>query len=462
MKEVIRYRLAYCISDYLTTLSGILLFSRLRYEIVADIHETYGSWLAYLKAYGVELTLAFLPPFMLLVYYLTGYYVNVTNKSRVQELLRTLMGVAIGTLSYMLVALLNDYLPMRSQQYELMVLFALCMFALTWTNRLIITTIIKKRIARDKRPKRFMAILPDPGELGHARELAKAYGLTVADTAVTAGGRADIEAISGSVISGKLDGVLVMAGSLDTEGIQRLMYDLYLPNLPILVAPDDSIFSFGAVMKYDHVIGEPLLDITRPRLPDAFVATKRAIDVAAAACGLLLAAPLIGVLALVIRRQSPGPVIYSQERIGYRRKPFRIHKLRSMRLDAEADNTPRLSSDDDARILPIGRLMRHYRLDELPNLWNVLVGEMSLVGPRPERQYFISQIMKEAPYYALLHRVRPGVTSWGMVRYGYASTVDDMIKRLKYDILYVQNLSLEVDLKILLYTFRTLLRGEGK
>ncbi|MDE6391076.1 MAG: sugar transferase, partial [Duncaniella sp.] len=186
------------------------------------------------------------------------------------------------------------------------------------------------------------------------------------------------------------------------------------------------------------------------------------IDVAAADCGLLIAAPLIGVLALVIRRQSPGPVIYSQERIGYRRKPFRIHKLRSMRLDAEADNTPRLSSDDDARILPIGRLMRHYRLDELPNLWNVLVGEMSLVGPRPERQYFISQIMKEAPYYALLHRVRPGVTSWGMVRYGYASTVDDMIKRLKYDILYVQNLSLEVDLKILLYTFRTLLRGEGK
>ncbi|MDE5727004.1 MAG: sugar transferase, partial [Duncaniella sp.] len=133
-----------------------------------------------------------------------------------------------------------------------------------------------------------------------------------------------------------------------------------------------------------------------------------------------------------------------------------------MRLDAEADNTPRLSSADAARILPIGRLMRHYRLDELPNLWNVLVGEMSLVGPRPERQYFISQIMKEAPYYALLHRVRPGVTSWGMVRYGYASTVDDMIKRLKYDILYVQNLSLEVDLKILLYTFRTLLRGEGK
>jgi len=462
LKETIRYRLAYCISDYLTALSGILLFSYLRYDIVTDIHEAYGSWLSYLKAYGVELTLLFLPPYMLLVYYMTGYYVNVTNKSRVLELLRTVLGVIIGTLSYMLVALLNDYLPMRSQQYELMGLFALCLFALTWTSRLIITTVIKNHIARDKRPKRYMAILPDLSELDHARDLGMAYGLTIADSAVTGGNSSDIEEISRSIIIQELDGVLVMAGGLDAEGIQRLMYDLYRPNLPILVMPDDSMFSFGTVMRYDHVIGEPLLDVTRPRLPDAFVASKRAIDVAAATIGLLLTAPLIGVLALIIRHQSPGPVIYSQERIGYRRRPFKIHKLRSMRLDAEADNTPRLSSDDDARILPIGRVMRHYRLDELPNLWNVLVGEMSLVGPRPERQYFISQIMKEAPYYALLHRVRPGVTSWGMVKYGYASSVKDMIKRLKYDILYVQNLSLEIDLKILLYTLRTLIRGEGK
>lgn len=463
MKQTVRYRIAYCISDYLAAVSGILVFSLLRYHLVAGIHEIYASWFSYIKAYGVELTLLFLPPYMLAVYYLTGYYVNVTNKSRVDELLRTGLGVIIGTLSYMLVALLNDYLPMRRQQYELMVIFALCLFALTWGARLLITTCIRKQTKRNHRPPVYIALMRSEADRAHADELAQGHGFKIGATHICGGSPVELAELTGQIAREGIEGVVVMPGALDTEGIQRLMYDLYPLNLPIVMAPDDSIFALGTVMRYDHVIGEPLIDITRPELPDAFVAIKRAVDVVTASVGLLLTSPIIGALALAIRRQSPeAPVIYSQERIGYRRRPFKIHKLRSMRPDAEADDRPRLSSDDDPRILPIGRFMRRYRLDELPNLWNVLVGEMSLVGPRPERQYFISRIMKEAPYYALLHRVRPGVTSWGMVRYGYASTVTDMIKRLKYDILYVQNLSLEVDLKILLYTLRTLIRGEGK
>ena len=131
-----------------------------------------------------------------------------------------------------------------------------------------------------------------------------------------------------------------------------------------------------------------------------------------------------------------------------------------MRIDAEADG-PRLSADDDPRVTPIGRIMRKYRLDELPQFWNVLKGDMSLVGPRPEREYFIRRIVKEAPYYTLLHQVKPGVTSWGMVKYGYARSVEEMVERARYDLIYLSNMSVAVDFKILLHTIKTVVSGRG-
>ena len=132
-----------------------------------------------------------------------------------------------------------------------------------------------------------------------------------------------------------------------------------------------------------------------------------------------------------------------------------------MQVHSEPDG-PRLSSEHDERITPIGRFIRKYRLDELPNLWNVFKGDMSIVGPRPERQYYIDQILRKAPHYTLIHQVRPGLTSWGMVRYGYASNVDAMVERLKYDMLYLHNMSLSLDLRILYHTVFTVMRGEGK
>ncbi|MDE6669241.1 MAG: sugar transferase, partial [Muribaculaceae bacterium] len=164
--------------------------------------------------------------------------------------------------------------------------------------------------------------------------------------------------------------------------------------------------------------------------------------------------------AILVRHSSPGPVIYSQVRIGYRQRPFDIYKFRSMRQDAESEG-PRLSSEADTRVTPLGRVMRKYRLDELPQFWNVLKGDMSLVGPRPEREFFIRQIVRKAPYYTLVHQVRPGITSWGMVKYGYASTIEQMVERTRFDLIYLSNMSTLVDFKIMIYTVKTILTGRG-
>ena len=175
---------------------------------------------------------------------------------------------------------------------------------------------------------------------------------------------------------------------------------------------------------------------------------------------LILLLPVMSVVALAIKLDSKGPVFYHQERIGYRRRPFKIHKFRTMVAEAEP-NGPQLSSENDMRITHIGRFLRKYRIDEIPQFWNVLKGEMAFVGPRPERAYYIEKIIRVAPYYTLLQQVRPGLTSWGMVKFGYATTVEEMVERSKYDLIYIGNMSLTVDVKILIYTIRTVLTGKG-
>jgi lipopolysaccharide/colanic/teichoic acid biosynthesis glycosyltransferase len=187
---------------------------------------------------------------------------------------------------------------------------------------------------------------------------------------------------------------------------------------------------------------------------------KRVIDILFSLIALTVTLPLTLILVAAIRSGSSGPVIYRQERIGRRGKPFKIFKLRSMINNAEEDG-PLLSSSDDPRITPAGRFMRRHRLDEIPNFINVLRGEMSLVGPRPERKYFIDLITKDTPEYLQLLKVRPGITSWGQVLYGYASTVEEMKERMSYDLLYLKNLSLYVDFKIIIYTVITVVRGRG-
>ena len=463
-------RLKYIGADYLSTLVAVLAFEIVRFHLIPEIWSVYGSVISFLGSRGVWLSLGIFPPVLLLLFAVSGYYVSPIHRSRADEFLNTLITTFIGTLIFFFGALLNDIAGGEEYPYEVMLLFFAALFLFVYTGRIIITSHAASMIhsRRWSQPVLIVGDIDKAVELdARLASMKKPMGYNPVGYVVCKKGKNSsaqqpvfhIDDIGRAVSETGATGVIIVMNGSDTVLSMKLLNRLYPLDLPILVTTDH----YAAMMsrtRFENIAGEPLINLSGAMVSDFTVAMKRFCDMLFSSVALILTSPVIAALAVAIKLDSPGSAFYSQERMGRYRRPFKIRKLRSMRRDAESGG-PALSSDHDTRVTRMGRFMRKYRLDELPNFWNVLCGEMSLVGPRPERAYFIEQITEKAPIYTLLHQIRPGITSWGMVKFGYASTVPQMIERMRYDLVYLSNISVTVDIKILFYTIRTVVTGQG-
>lgn len=456
----------YILSDFISASVAWLLFNILRYEVFA-IDEGADSLLDYLQYPGVLGGQVVIPLFWLVLYYFSGYYNKPFGKSRLTELFSTFITVLIGTV-FVFFALLLDDIP-RSIDIYYKLFFGMfgLQFFITYIPRLLITQSGMRKIKNREWAMKVLIIGAGGKAVRIAHDLYRLgydiCGFVSEDERTPV--KADRNQVLGTVEDipvlmekDNVDEIVLAVESKNNKALLGILYSLYWYKRPIKVLADR--FNMLSKIQLRTIRGIPLVDVTDNNFSPAEQNIKLFLDKVCSVVALLLLSPLFAYIAWRVKKDSPGPVFFRQERIGYLGQPFWMYKFRTMYVNAE-ENGPSLSSEDDLRVTPFGRIMRKYRLDELPQFWNVLKGDMSLVGPRPERKYFIDEIVKTAPYYYLLHNVRPGITSLGMVKYGYAASVDKMVERMEYDILYYENMSLTLDLTILIYTVKTVITGKG-
>lgn len=461
----------YLLFDFLGSATAWVIFNVYRKKFVES--QLFGIDIAFTPDIKFYLGIIVFPLFWVSLFGLAGFYHNVFRKSRLKELSSSIGFTFIGCLLIFFALLLDDYIVSYKSYYKILLSLFTFIFLLTYIPRLILTTGTIHKV--HSRKIGFPTIIVGSGQkatklFDELQSEKKSQGYKLLGYIAVSKRNPDLlqnklpclgelESINDVAKGLKVEEVILATDKENPETLARIVNEIMPLNVIIKAIPSMYDHLSGRV-KMTGILNAPLLNISFELMPPWQANLKQIIDYTLGTIAFVTLLPLIGSLAIIIKLSSRGPILFKQERIGQFGKPFTLLKFRSMYVDAEKQG-PALSSKSDPRVTPVGRFMRKTRLDELPNFINVIKGDMSLVGPRPERQFFIDQILQIAPHYIHLQKVKPGITSWGQVKYGYAENVTQMVERLKYDLLYLENMSLFVDFKIIIYTLITVIRGRG-